>query len=313
MVRLICAQPSELQFAWQVEVMLNNFIEMGINLEYVDIVSTKKNDLIPESWIKLSNGYNAGFFFYEDTRITKYYKSSIRPNILSQHFELYPKLKEETLFYHDCDIIFTKPINLQQFQGDTKWYGSNSESYISYDYILTKGQDIFDEMINIISINPQIIIDNNKNSIGAQYIMKGVDDSYWKNVENHSEQLFKKITNLNRKKKIKNKKYQPLQIWCADMWAVLWNAWKLGYETQYHKELAFSWAPQEELKYFEYNIMHNAGITNNHEGYFNKRKYINSLPYNLNLKIKENTVSKKYYEWIQKTEKNSVLLKNSLI
>jgi hypothetical protein len=97
------------------------------------------------------------------------------------------------------------------------------------------------------------------------------------------------------------------------MWAVLWNAWKLGYETQYHKELEFSWAPQEESKYFEFNIMHNAGITDSHINFFHKSKYTKKLPYNLNLNIKKNTVSKKYYEWVQKTEKKSVLLKNSLL
>lgn len=313
MIRFISAQTSNLYFAWQVEVMLNNFMEMGVDLKYVDIVCTKENNKIPQVWKKLSNGYDARFFFYDDTRITKHYKSSIRPNLLKQHFKLHPYLKNETIFYHDCDIIFTKPINWEQFENDNVWYGSNTESYISYDYIITKGQDIFNEMVSIVDINPKLIIDNNNNSIGAQYVMKGIDETYWENVEKDSERLFKQITHLNRKKKIKNKEYLPLQIWCADMWAVLWNAWKLGYETQYHKELEFSWAPQEESKYFEFNIMHNAGITDSHINFFHKSKYTKKLPYNLNLNIKENTVSKKYYEWVQKTEKKSVLLKNSLL
>jgi len=33
----------------------------------------------------------------------------------------------------------------------------------------------------------------------------------------------------------------------------------------------------------------------------------------INFTKEENTTSKKYYEWIQKTEKKSVLLKNTLI
>lgn len=313
MVRLICAQPSELYFAWQVEVMLNNFIEMGIDLNYVDIISTKKNNKIPDMWKKLSNGYDARFFFYEDTRIPQHYISSIRPNILKQHFNIHPELKEQTIFYHDCDIIFSKPINWEQFENDNIWYGSNSENYISYDYIITKGQDIFHEMTNIVNINPQIIIDNNKNSIGAQYIMKGIDESYWENVERDCQMLYEKITRIINKKILQNKSHNPLIIWCADMWAVLWNAWKLGYETKYHTELEFSWAHQDETHYNKYNIMHNAGITEEHENFFKKVEYKKKLPYNLNLNIKENTASKKYYEWIQKTEKKSVLLKNTLI
>jgi hypothetical protein len=75
----------------------------------------------------------------------------------------------------------------------------------------------------------------------------------------------------------------------------------------------FSWATSSEDFYNRYNIMHNAGITNSHNNYYYKSNFNNSLPYNLNLKIKENTASKKYYEWVQKTEKKSVLLKNNTL
>ena len=53
MIRFICAQPSELYFVWQVEVMLNNFIEMGVDLQCVDIVCTKENNKIPEELSKV--------------------------------------------------------------------------------------------------------------------------------------------------------------------------------------------------------------------------------------------------------------------
>ena len=46
MIRFISAQTSNLYFAWQVEVMLNNFMEMGVDLKYVDIVCTKENNKI---------------------------------------------------------------------------------------------------------------------------------------------------------------------------------------------------------------------------------------------------------------------------
>jgi hypothetical protein len=313
MIRFICAQPSELYFVWQVEVMLNNFIEMGVDLQCVDIVCTKENNKIPEVWKKLSNAYNARFFFYEDTRITKHYTSSIRPNILKQHFKLHPNLKNETIFYHDCDIIFRVPINWNQFENDDIVYGSNTNWYISYDYIISKGNDVFDKMVEIMDITPQLVIDNNNNTIGAQYILKNIDDTFWENVERDCENLFKIITQLNNKKKKENPSYHELQIWAADMWSVLWNIWKCGYKTQVHPDLMFSWATSSGDFYNRYNIMHNAGVTNSHTNYFNKSNYKKLLPYNLNLKIKENTASKKYYEWVQKTEKKSVLLKNNTL
>jgi hypothetical protein len=72
-LRYVCAQPASLYYAWQVEVMLNNFQSMGVNLNYVDIVCWKQNGVIPEEWIKLATGYPARFFFYDDKRETKHY------------------------------------------------------------------------------------------------------------------------------------------------------------------------------------------------------------------------------------------------
>jgi len=316
MIRFICAQPSELYFAWQVEVMLNNFIEMGVNLEYVDIVCTKENNKIPEIWKKLSNGYNARFFFYDDTRITKNYISSIRPNILKQHFKKYPELKDETIFYHDCDIIFTKPISewiISDMLDDELWYGSDTASYIGYEYILTKGDDVLDLMCNITGIDKNIIKINEKNTIGAQYIIKNVSFDFWERVECDSESLYLEIVQLNNKKKKQNPQYHELQIWCSDMWALLWNAWKFGYVTRTHDNLQFSWAKSNLYNYNRFNIMHNSGLENKDVEFFQKWKHIKSLPYNLNLKIKDRTASKQYYEWIQKTEKKSVLLKNNTL
>ena len=145
-LRFVSASPAIKYYSWQVEVLLSNFIEMGINLNQVDIVCWKQNGEIPEEWQKLANGYPARFFFYDDTRETKHYISSIRPNILKQHFTAYPELENEAIFYHDCDIVFTKPINWEQFLQDNKWYGSDCRWYIGHYYIISKGEDILDKM-----------------------------------------------------------------------------------------------------------------------------------------------------------------------
>ena len=308
MIRFLSAQPATLYYAWQVEVMLNNFLEMGINLNWVDIVCAKENGIIPQEWSKLANNYPARFFFYDDTRKKKGYISSIRPNILKQHFEKYPELSKETFLYHDCDIILSKPVDWQQFEGDDIWYGSDTKWYIAYDYIISKGQDVFDKMVEVMKIDPKLVIDNNNNSIGAQYILKNIDYTFWNDVENDAEELFKVVGELGREKKRKDTAYHELQIWCADMWSVLWNGWKRGHKTQCHDELQFSWATSNETEYYKYNIMHNAGVTGNNSGLFYKSAYMNQLPYNKNLEIREQTASKKYYEWIQKTEKKTCLI-----
>jgi hypothetical protein len=310
-LRFVSAQPATTYYSWQVEVMLNNFLEMGINLNNVDIVCLKENGIIPDDWMKLAKGYAARFFFYDDIRITKNYTSSIRPNILKQHWEAHPYLKDETIFYHDCDILFTKPINewiTEDMINDDKWYGSDTRWYIGHDYIKSKGDDVLDKMCDIVGISKELVKTNELNAIGAQYIMKGITHYFWDRVERECEVLFKDINELNIKKKQDDPNHHELQIWCADMWAVLWNGWKMGYETVCHPNMNFSWATSNEDDYLKMNIFHNAGITSSDIGKFYKANYINELPYNKVLDITRNTSSWYYWREIRKTAKKSVLL-----
>lgn len=305
-MKYLCAQPATIYYAWQVEVMLYNFIRRGIHLSDVIIVSAIDSD-IPKEWVKLRDGYEANFYFYPDRRRTKQYVSSIRPNILKQHFTENDWLNSQTIFYHDCDMIFSHVFNTAQFKRNDVWYGSDTNSYINYDYIVSKGQDIFDKMVEIVDIDPQLVIDNNEHSIGAQYILKNIDAQFWHDVQIDSENLFIQITEMNNFKKRENPEYHELQIWCADMWALLWNGWKRGHVTRCHDALKFSWATSSEKGYYDHNIYHNAGVVSATDDLFYKGAYINSLPYNIGLELKDGKASKKYYEWIQKAEKKSVL------
>jgi hypothetical protein len=326
-LRYICVQPRILYYAWQVEVMINNFIKHGINPNNIDILiawnpydQTSSQENI-DAWNKLSSNYNyVRFFFYEDTRIKPiHYISSIRPNILKQHFLAYPELSDEAIFYHDCDIAFTKNPNWDKFLNDNIWYLSDTNSYINYDYIISKGQDVYDKMCSIIGIDPIIPKLMNSNSGGAQYIIKNLDSSFWEKVERDSEKLFYEITELNNEKIVSNRHtvnpnepsnsiYHPLQIWCADMWAVLWNAWLRGNETKIVPELDFSWGTDSIDRWDATTIFHNAGVTCSCGGQFYKANYINDLPYNKSLRISNKYCSYNYYQEILETEKKSPLL-----
>jgi hypothetical protein len=287
--------------------MINNFSAMGINPNNIDIVCWRDGS-IPIEWSKLANNYAARFFFYDDTRENKNYVSSIRPNILKQHFKKFPELEQDAIFYHDCDIVFTKPIEWYKFLYDDKWYGSDTRFYIGYEYIMSKGEQVLDAMCNIVGIDKEIIKENERNSIGAQYLMKGIGWKFWDNVERNCERLYKEISEVSANIKADNPVYHELQIWCADMWAVLWNAWKMRAHTECHPNMDFSWATSNEEDYKRMNIFHNAGITGNDKGKFYKAEYMNTLPYNENLEITPNTASWYYWNEIQKTAKKSVLI-----
>jgi hypothetical protein len=290
-LRYICVQPRILYYAWQVEVMINNFIKHGINPNNINILvawnpndDTSKPENV-EAWNKLASHYNSvRFFFYQDTREQPiYYISSVRPNILKQHFKAYPELESEAIFYHDCDIVFTRKPDFNAFLNDDIWYLSNTNSYVNYDYIISKGFDVYDKMCKIVNIDSIIPKLMNSNSGGAQYLMKNVDWVFWEFVERDSEKLFKEITELNNIKKVNDPNYHELQIWCADMWAVLWNGWMLGNETKVVSEMDFSWATDPISRWDETLIYHNAGATCGCGGTFYKVLYMETLPYNLDI------------------------------
>lgn len=308
-LRFLSAQPATLYYAWQVEVMINNFIEMGVNPNLIDVVCWKQNGVIPEEWSKLANNYPVRFFFYDDTRETKHYISSIRPNILKQHFLAHPYLKNDAIFYHDSDIIFTKQINewiTDDIVGDNKWYGSDTRWYISHSYIKGKGDDVINKMCEIMEMDESLIQSNELNSIGAQYLMKGLDSDFWDRVEKDSERLFKEITELNNQKKAEDPSHHELQIWCADMWAVLWGGWRLGYQTICLPSFDFSWGTSSMDEFNNKNIMHNAGVTSANELFY-KANYMNKLPYDEQLNIRENSASLGYWNWIKKVAQKSVI------
>jgi hypothetical protein len=315
-LRYICVQPRLLYYAWQVEVMINNFIKHGINPNNIDIlVAWNPNDLTTsvqanvDAWDKLAAYYSSvRFFFYQDTRQQPiYYISSVRPNILKQHFKAHPELESEAIFYHDCDIVFTQTPNWNQFLNDNIWYLSNTNSYINYDYIKSKGIDVYYQMCSIVGMElivPQLM---NSNSGGAQYIMKNINHSYWNKVEKDSEQLFYQITQLNNQKKIADPTYHELQIWCADMWAVLWNGWMLGNETKVVPEMNFSWATDPKHRWEETTIFHNAGVTGTGK-HFYKGIYQQQLPYNIEDTFDEQFCSKLYFNEIKETATKSCLI-----
>ena len=314
-LRYICVQPRLLYYAWQVEVMINNFLKHGINPNNIDIlVAWNPNDLTStlenkHPWDRLAIHYNqVRFFFYQDTRQQPiHYISSVRPNILKQHFKAHPQLESEAIFYHDCDIVFTQTPNWNRFLNDNIWYLSNTNSYINYNYITSKGQDVYDKMCEIVGMHPSIPKLMNSNSGGAQYIMKNVDADYWEKVEKDSERLFKEITELNNQKKVADSKYHELQIWCADMWAVLWNGWLLGNETKIIPEMDFSWATDPIKRWKETTIFHNAGVTGP-GSHFYKGIFQNQLPYNIEDTFSEHFCSKLYFNEIKETAQKSCLL-----
>ena len=330
-VTLMCAQPTIKYYAWQIEVMLTNFKNLLVHTEFdiECIFAFNKNEPDWQEKIaemkKVEKSFEgiAKFFYYEDTRQYPIsYISSIRPNILKQHFKAFPDLSEQVIFYHDCDIIFTGfPMFLHNYQKwDNNWYVSDTVSYIGYDYIVSKGYDVLQKMCDIVGIDTEEVRERQLQSGGAQYIIKGVDHMFFHKVEKDCERMYKEISELNNEKVQLDRHtmpegearqpYHPLQIWTADMWCLLWNAWLRGYNTNVINELDFCWAVDPIEKFDQKIVFHNAGVVGNEfTKLFLKSQFTEKYPYDIDFTQFDPTrASKKYSDFVEEVGKNSCLI-----
>lgn len=287
-LRYVCVQPRLIYYAWQVEVMINNFIKHGISGNDIDILvawNPKDGTNTPEvidAWRKLANKYNyVRFFFYEDTRTDMSYIPSIYFNILKQHIQAHPELVDQPLFLHDSDIVFTGPVNFNSMLHDKVWYLSDTVGYIGTQYVLTKGEDVYKGMCDVIGIDPLIPKLMNSNSGGAQHIVKGSTYEYWDKVEKDSIKLYRHLSETEASYVPKHEGDPPIQKWTAGMWSLLWNAWLFGHETKVDKRLDFCWATDPIQRWYETPIFHNAGVTCACGRQFYKAQYQNSYPYGI--------------------------------
>lgn len=264
----ISAQPDSTFFHWQVEIYLYQFAKHGIqNYCYALFGYSGSTPSIYAQ--NLAKKY-PNIKFYKDERKYKSYKPSIRPHILAKFFKEYPNLGKY-VFYHDSDIFLTKlpRFDLMLHPNDENAYLSDTISYIGYNYIKECADrykakydrlddlDIFYGMCKIIDIKPELVISNQNNSGGAQYLLKNIDDIFWVDCETKCVDLYNYLAHYERTNPIKH----AIQKWTTDMWVVLWLYWKRGGTTLIHKELDFSWATGTMKEYENTNIFHLAGVT----------------------------------------------------
>jgi len=306
----VSAHPDIPYFHWQTKIYTTNFIEKGINPKNIHVlfVMVNGNTSHSEESIKLKEiGINV--HHYLDDRKDKKYIPSLRPMALSRWLKEYPELGKY-YFYHDSDIIFRELPDFNKLLQDDIVYLSDTLSYINYDYIMTcskryetkhpslqKGH-LIQLMADVIGISVDTIKQNNKNSGGAQYLIKNTDYTFWEKVFNDCELLYKNVFEFNQKHRVPS---GEIQMWTADMWAVLWNLWLTNHKTKIVDDLSFSWATDTISTYEKYPILHMAGVTDDlKRSKFYKGEFINVNPLE---KLKENI---NYFDYI---DKNSSTIK----
>jgi len=294
-IKFLSAQPAIDYYAWQVEVQIMNFILTGYEPEQINVVAGYQES-IPESWIKLSNTFESvNFFFYEDTLGDCKYLPAIQAHLLKKHFKENPD--DTPYFFHDADFIFTRYLDFTPYLNDDKWYFSDTISYIGYDYIVSKGEEVLDAMCDVVGISKELVKDNQNNSGGAQKLMKNLTAEYWDLVERYSFELYDVLLKLQHVREDGSE--HGIQAWTASMWAELWTAWKRGIEVVVPRQFDFCWATCHSKKWDNVFFFHNAGVTSDKDGMFHKAKYMDSYPYDSNDDVSEYKCSYYYYKLIK--------------
>jgi hypothetical protein len=307
-LRFICAQPANTFYIWQVETVINNFVKNGINPNNIDILLAIENNFIPEEWQILKNHYNnVNFFFYNDTREDKSYLPGVYFDLL-KHYVKNNDLHDKVLFLHDSDIVFTKNVDFSGMIDDDIWYMSDTNSYINYNYIKQKGDQVYQDMCNIVGIDRRIPKLMNSNSGGAQYIIKNSTYEYWDKVEKDSIKLYKHFCDTEYLHVKKHDHDYPIQKWTAGMWSLLWNAWLFGHETKVDRRLDFGWSTNHISDVQKYSILHNSGVLSNENKMFFKTDYLNKLPYGDDLDIDKEKASYYYWNEVQDAGKKSPMI-----
>ena len=299
-MKYICAQPATTYFAWQIDVLVSSLIKNNVKPEDIHVICSVHWN--PKNYYGdlMQKHKGVGFFFYKDTRDYKAYIPSIKQHLMHKHYLANPYMEEEAIFFIDADVCLTKPLDLEPLLKDNIWYGSDTVSYIGYDYILSKGRDILEKMLEIADISEDIVKSNQNAAIGAQYLYKNVKADFWREVVDMSHDLYRETSVISKKKKELDPDYHEIQIWTAEMWAMLWVAWKKGIMTCVSKKLDFCWSTDPIAYWDERAIYHNAGAINDNDGVFWKAKFIESFPPK-DLKIRDNICCHNYYELIKNT------------
>ena len=291
---IVCiVQPTDVYFIWQVHLYVESSINAGFEEENIHVLLYSPKDRpVSEKWDELRKVYpKLKIFVYEDKGVGQYigiYIPVLRPHTLWQHFTAFPELEKKTIVYTDCDILWTEKLDIEKFFDDESCYISNAKSYMNFDYLNSKRNDVIpekleeydkrdvvQELCDIVGIDKQIVIDNNNNTGGVQYILKNVTAEFWKKVEKDVIAIRVYLMNDINRMFFENES-KGFQSWCADLWAVLYNLWYYEKDVKVVKEMDFAWASDPIKRVEEVGIFHNAGIVGTvHAGFpaFYKGKY----------------------------------------
>ena len=275
-LKYVVVQPDDTYYTWQVHMWLESLKNRGDSDKAIVLIFTPNYREVNQNWKQVIDLYpETEFHFYKDehdvSSLLGIYIPVLRPYTLWRHWKEHPELSDKAIFYCDSDVLFTQHFNVDKYIDDDVCYLSDTHSYISASYFDSKVKDVLPEKLeeyktrdvlaeisSVIGISREEAVERDKDSGGAQYLLKNIDAAFWNKVMNDCILIRSYLQRIN--KEFFESEERGFQSWCADMWAVLWNLWVKEKEVKVIDEMGFSWAPDPITKLETHPILHNAGI-----------------------------------------------------
>lgn len=260
-MKFIFAQPAKKRFEWELKTAIKSLTDLGVKKSDIVLLFSKEDDSVCETF------FECDMHVYVDERFDKTYIPSIKPYLFWKFLEEDSTRENETYVYLDSDTVV---LDLSAFKVQvtkSRWYCSDTTGYIGYNYIqsVSNPEETFGAMTDAIKVPIDWIKAIQKDSGGAQWVIKSPKAGYWHDVYVNSIILYQAISPLDT----------SLQKWTAEMWAQLWTMYHYGITPKVSKKLDFAWSTDDELG--NKKIIHNAGVTEDMNLFF-KGIYLDTPP-----------------------------------
>ena len=324
-MKYISSQPDTGYFHWQVKLYVDNFKEHNIDPANIHAVFIYQ-DSPSLQVLNMKETLGINIHLFKDDRKDREYPASFKP------YGIYRLLKEDTGFntidltlngfyndtdptrhimlVHDSDLILNRPLDEMKLCHSQTVYMSDTCSYTDYRYVVSKGQEQATALFDLVGVSESVVKDNLANSGGAQIVFKNTTVNFWYKVYIDAVKIWRLFEFFQKQKPM----LHPIQAWCAEMWAVLYNLWLFGHKTEIlEHDLSFSVGTDKLEDAKEKVFFHAAGVTSTKDNDFYKGDYINSDPLNNPFltfdNIRANSATRLYTDAILKARDNQPMQK----
>ena len=283
-LRFIVPFPDTDYYLSQILIQNNNFEKFGYDVETHFVAGICYGKINPHLQRIVDSGLLKStwhIYFDERTGEERRYSASLKDHLMYRYFKEFPEEKDNYYFLADPDMIFLEPFDFTPYMDGKTWWGSDTSSYMNLAYFRQKGEGFFEEMCDHVGISPELVIANDKNIIGANYLTVNNTAEFW-------ERIYKKAAETyNWLGTIQPKYFKPemgfwFQSFCTEMFLIIWELWKDGVETKHDENWNFHWT-NSWVKDKKHKIFHLAGEASQDQSktvHYAKRAYEHRSPFN---------------------------------